>query len=114
MKAALEVPLLLPCCLFRRALTLRRMSSSSAAAQSGKKDRAFVSSELPKTARIVEVGLRDGLQNEKKLVTLQNKIKLLNILEKSGHSTIELGALLNSYTCYSIIIYVFIYYYIVW
>lgn len=91
MKAALEVPLLLPCCLFRRALALRRMSSS-AAPSLGKKDRAFVSSELPKTARIVEVGLRDGLQNEKKLVTLQNKIKLLNILEKSGHSTIELGA----------------------
>jgi hydroxymethylglutaryl-CoA lyase len=63
--------------------------------QTATRTSAFVSSTLPATARIVEVGLRDGLQNEKKLVTLQNKIKLLHILERSGHNTIELGSFVS-------------------
>jgi hypothetical protein len=34
--------------------------------------------------KIVEVGPRDGLQNEKKLLTLQEKTNLINSLSKTG------------------------------
>lgn len=48
-----------------------------------------------KSVRIVEVGLRDGLQNEKRLVPLQSKLKLLNHLEKSGLTSIEVGSFVS-------------------
>lgn len=38
--------------------------------------------------KIVEVGPRDGLQNEKKIVTLEDKIKLINKLSASGLKTV--------------------------
>jgi hydroxymethylglutaryl-CoA lyase len=38
--------------------------------------------------KIVEVGPRDGLQNEKKLLTLEEKVKLINDLSKTGIKTI--------------------------
>lgn len=41
---------------------------------------------------LVEVGLRDGLQNEKSVVTLQNKIELTKRLVEAGSIRLELGA----------------------
>lgn len=43
----------------------------------------------PSTARIIEVGVRDGLQNEKKLIPLEVKLELIKRLFNAGHSTIE-------------------------
>lgn len=51
--------------------------------------------QLPKSARIVEVGLRDGLQNESKLVTLETKLKLLNLLYSAGLRSIEAGSFVS-------------------
>src|SRR5689334_22566193 len=44
---------------------------------------------FPKTVRIVEVGPRDGLQNEKTIIPTDVKIDLINRLSKTGLSTIE-------------------------
>lgn len=52
-------------------------------------------SSLPKSVRIVEVGLRDGLQNEKSLVTLETKLTLLDKLYGAGLRTIEAGAFVS-------------------
>lgn len=43
-------------------------------------------------ARIVEVGPRDGLQNEKKSIPLQTKIELINRLAKTGVTHMEAGS----------------------
>ncbi|XP_053701147.1 hydroxymethylglutaryl-CoA lyase, mitochondrial [Synchiropus splendidus] len=44
---------------------------------------------LPKRVKIVEVGPRDGLQNEKTLVPTETKIQLIDLLSESGLSVIE-------------------------
>jgi len=48
-----------------------------------------LASHLPKTAKIIEVGPRDGLQNEKKLVPTDVKIELINRLSETGLKVIE-------------------------
>lgn len=45
--------------------------------------------------KIVEVGPRDGLQNEKKLVPLATKIELIERLAKTGLQAIEAGAFVS-------------------
>ncbi len=55
----------------------------------------FYHNQLPSTVRIVEVGLRDGLQNEKKLVTLETKLTLLDKLYAAGLRTIEAGSFVS-------------------
>ncbi len=50
---------------------------------------------LPDKVTICEVGLRDGLQNEKRLFTLQEKLTLLNSAIKSGIKIIEIGSFVN-------------------
>lgn len=49
---------------------------------------------LPKAVRIVEVGPRDGLQNEK-AVSLEAKVELVNRLAETGLITIETGAFVS-------------------
>ncbi len=49
---------------------------------------------LPKRVKIVEVGPRDGLQNERK-VQLQDKINLVNALSKTGLTAIETGSFVS-------------------
>ena len=44
---------------------------------------------LPKKVRIVEVGPRDGLQNEKSIVSLQDKISFIKKLKAAGLHEIE-------------------------
>ncbi|AOH36682.1 hydroxymethylglutaryl-CoA lyase [Luteimonas sp. JM171] len=46
-------------------------------------------SQLPAAVRIVEVGPRDGLQNEKAIVPAATKIELINRLSATGLKTIE-------------------------
>jgi len=50
---------------------------------------------ISKRVRIVEVGLRDGLQNEKHIVPLNVKIELLKRLSKSGLKSIEVGSFVS-------------------
>ena len=51
-------------------------------------------SAFPNKVRIVEVGARDGLQNEEKVST-QNKVTLINNLAKAGLKHIEAGAFVS-------------------
>jgi len=50
---------------------------------------------LPKSVKIVEVGPRDGLQNEKKLVPLAAKVALVDQLSEAGCSVIETGSFVS-------------------
>jgi hydroxymethylglutaryl-CoA lyase len=50
---------------------------------------------LPKSVRMVEVGPRDGLQNEMKPVPAAAKIALIDKLSASGLSVIEAGAFVS-------------------
>ena len=51
--------------------------------------------QLPKSVKIVEVGPRDGLQNEKQLISAQDKINLINQLAGAGFKTIESGSFVS-------------------
>lgn len=50
---------------------------------------------LPTSVRIVEVGPRDGLQNEKSVISNDTKIEFINLLSNSGLKTIEAGSFVN-------------------
>lgn len=63
--------------LFRLRLTAKRYSTEAA------------SEQQPVDVRIVEVGPRDGLQNEPKIVSTEVKIDLINQLSTTGLRTIE-------------------------
>ena len=47
---------------------------------------------LPKKVTVVEVGLRDGLQNEPCLVSTEQKMELLNSILDSGINAVEVGS----------------------
>jgi hydroxymethylglutaryl-CoA lyase len=49
----------------------------------------------PKSVRIVEVGPRDGLQNEKAVVSVETKVAFINMLSETGLKTIEAGAFVS-------------------
>ena len=48
--------------------------------------------ELIKKVRLCEVGLRDGLQNEKKILTADEKMELLDGVQAAGFPVIEVGS----------------------
>jgi isopropylmalate/homocitrate/citramalate synthase len=48
-----------------------------------------------KSVRIVEVGPRDGLQNEKTPLSVETKVELINRLSETGLKTIEAGAFVS-------------------
>ena len=50
---------------------------------------------FPQRVKLVEVGPRDGLQNEKNLVSLQAKLDLINGLSETGLQVIEAGAFVS-------------------
>ncbi len=50
---------------------------------------------LPGKVRVVEVGPRDGLQNEKNPLEAQDKIELIHALADAGVTTIESGSFVN-------------------
>ncbi|QBY05445.1 hydroxymethylglutaryl-CoA lyase [Thalassotalea sp. HSM 43] len=53
-------------------------------------------SDLPKAVKIVEVGPRDGLQNEKQFISAQDKIALINKLAEAGTAYIESGSFVSA------------------
>ena len=54
-----------------------------------------MSAPLPKHVRIVEVGPRDGLQNEKAIVETAQKIAFVDALSAAGHGAIEVSAFVS-------------------
>ncbi|SEL53194.1 hydroxymethylglutaryl-CoA lyase [Colwellia chukchiensis] len=52
-------------------------------------------SNLPKSVKIVEVGPRDGLQNEKQAISADDKIALIEQLADAGLSYIESGSFVS-------------------
>jgi hydroxymethylglutaryl-CoA lyase len=54
-----------------------------------------VNASFPRQVRIVEVGPRDGLQNEAALIATADKIAFVNRLSEAGHSTIEVSAFVS-------------------
>ena len=51
---------------------------------------------LPKKVRIVEVGPRDGLQNEKTIVSLADKVTFIKMLSEAGLHEIEAGSFVRA------------------
>ena len=49
----------------------------------------------PATVSLCEVGLRDGLQNEKTIPSVEQKLELLNAVVDSGIKIIEIGAFVH-------------------
>lgn len=56
---------------------------------------SYVAENFPKTATIVEVGPRDGLQNEKQLISAEDKITLIDMLADAGVTSIESGSFVS-------------------
>ncbi|WP_166424875.1 hydroxymethylglutaryl-CoA lyase [Paraglaciecola sp. 20A4] len=54
-----------------------------------------MNSRLPKHVKIVEVGPRDGLQNEKQNIDLATKVTLVEELAKAGLTMIETGSFVS-------------------
>lgn len=50
---------------------------------------------LPKNATIIEVGPRDGLQNEGKLVKTENKLQFISTLQQAGIREMELTSFVS-------------------
>ena len=50
---------------------------------------------FPSQVSIVEVGPRDGLQNEKQIVSADDKVTLVNMLSKTGLKRIEAGSFVS-------------------
>ncbi|XP_058879950.1 3-hydroxy-3-methylglutaryl-CoA lyase, cytoplasmic [Acipenser ruthenus] len=51
---------------------------------------------LPEYVKIVEVGPRDGLQNEKEIIPTRTKIHLIDLLSESGLTVIEATSFVSS------------------
>ncbi|XP_042887621.1 hydroxymethylglutaryl-CoA lyase, mitochondrial-like isoform X2 [Penaeus japonicus] len=56
---------------------------------------AQLQSQYPKQVKIVEVGPRDGLQNEKALVPTDVKIEFINMLSRAGHKSVEVTSFVS-------------------
>lgn len=50
---------------------------------------------LPKQVRLVEVGPRDGLQNEKQPISVADKVRLVDDLTAAGLSYVEVGSFVS-------------------
>jgi hydroxymethylglutaryl-CoA lyase len=50
---------------------------------------------LPKSVRLVEVGPRDGLQNEKQPISVADKVRLVNDLSAAGLGYVEVGSFVS-------------------
>lgn len=51
--------------------------------------------KLPNQVVICEVGPRDGLQNEEKVLTVEEKVELINDLSEAGYKVIEVGSFMS-------------------
>jgi hydroxymethylglutaryl-CoA lyase len=50
---------------------------------------------LPQKVQIVEVGPRDGLQNQQQTIAVSAKLQLIDDLAEAGHTVIEAGSFVN-------------------
>lgn len=50
---------------------------------------------LPESVKIVEVGARDGLQNEPDAITIDTRVKFINMLSETGATVIEVGSIVS-------------------
>lgn len=50
---------------------------------------------LPNRITICEVGPRDGLQNEEKVLTVEEKVEVINMLTDAGFKVIEVGSFMS-------------------
>ena len=79
--------------------TTRAVRATAAQAQRQLKPRAartYASiANDPNFVNIVEVGPRDGLQNEKSVISPQVEIELVNRLNRAGMTTIESGSFVS-------------------
>jgi hydroxymethylglutaryl-CoA lyase len=50
---------------------------------------------LPRTIRITEVGPRDGLQNEKTVLSTEQKVEFINLLSRAGADEIEVSSFVS-------------------
>lgn len=73
---------------------LRRASRSCASARVGRFCRAL-SYEAEAWVDVVEVGPRDGLQNETSLVSVDTKVELVRRLVQAGTKVVEVGAFVS-------------------
>ncbi|CAL60339.2 Hydroxymethylglutaryl-CoA lyase (HMG-CoA lyase) (HL) (3-hydroxy-3-methylglutarate-CoA lyase) [Herminiimonas arsenicoxydans] len=55
----------------------------------------MISSSLPKAVKIIEVGPRDGLQNEQQTISADVKIELVNRLSQAGFVNIEAASFVS-------------------
>jgi hydroxymethylglutaryl-CoA lyase len=76
---------------------LLNLRSARLAARHPCHQRTFASAASSRAdhVRIVEVGPRDGLQNEKQTIPLATKIELVERLAKTGLTTIEAGSFVS-------------------
>jgi isopropylmalate/homocitrate/citramalate synthase len=51
---------------------------------------------LPKSIRITEVGPRDGLQNEAAIVSIEDKVRFVDLLSAAGAAEIEVSSFVSS------------------
>lgn len=73
-----------------------RVSARNISRSSYSNSRNYASQARPNNfINIVEVGPRDGLQNESKLVDVAVKVELINRLGEAGLKTIEAGAFVS-------------------
>ena len=54
-----------------------------------------MSIKIEKKIRICEVGTRDGLQNEKEVMSTEHKIELINAMSEAGFPVIEVGSFMS-------------------
>jgi hydroxymethylglutaryl-CoA lyase len=73
------------------AISQRPRMAYSTKAQTGLK----YFTDLPKFVKVVEVGARDGLQNEKTVVSTATKVSLIDRLSDTGLSVIEATAFVS-------------------
>jgi len=50
---------------------------------------------LGRKVKVVEVGPRDGLQNEKQILTVEQKVELINGLSSTGLKVVEAGSFVS-------------------
>jgi hydroxymethylglutaryl-CoA lyase len=79
-----------------RTLTGTRPVLARSPPRNGRPTRSYTTAALAKeVVNIVEVGPRDGLQNEKAVISVETKIELVNRLARAGSKIIEAGSFVS-------------------
>jgi len=77
-------------------ITLKNIVHMSMILFNSLKRRGFSTfSGIPRNVNIVEVGPRDGLQNESNIISVDTKVQLISFLKAAGLKTIECGSFVS-------------------